>query len=453
MNKQDIGRMISVIIAVISVFGIAMADLIDGAWSGKLQIGPRQALTLIFNISRETNTITMDSPDQGAREIPCEVDELTPDSVSCQIKSLGINFDGVLKEGEIHGNFKQGPYKFPLILKRGAEKANRPQNPQPPYPYSIQEVTVSNDSVSLAGTLVLPEGYGPKTPVVVLVTGSGLQNRDEELFEHRPFAVIADYLARNGIASLRYDDRGFGESVGNGFDATTADFASDARMMVEWLRNNTQLGKIGIIGHSEGGLIAYMLAARDKNIDFIVSIAGPSVKGTKIIAYQNKRNLSKSGIEGKTADDFVAALEKSFDYKLENPAAGVLSPEKLEELYPQWNESEISRSLAGNLKAVIEAAPSNPWMIYFLAYDPAADMRAMGCPALIIYGENDQQVPSFLNLEPARQYASRAVVKSYPGLNHLMQHAHTGDIEEYRLIEETISPEVLADMAAFINSL
>ncbi len=421
------------------------------SWWGRLELGQGRSLKLVVNISADSS-ITLDSPDQGARGIPAVTRVLTGDSINFVIPKLGADFAGRRSSDRIDGVFTQAGYIFSLSLKPGDGKVNRPQTPQPPFPYSEREVTVENPAGGsvLSGTLCVPNDYSFRTPVVVLVTGSGLQNRDEELFEHKPFAVIADYLARQGIASLRYDDRGMGRSTGNAFDATTADFASDAKAVVDWLRNQHLFSSVGLLGHSEGGQIAYMLAAGASTPDFIISVAGPSVKGTETIKWQNKVALQKSGIPEHVADDFVAALGRVFDYKLEGHGETIVTDEMLSEFYPQLNDDATTRKLGATLRPVLEAQPDNPWMMYFLNYDAAEDLRALHVPALIIYGSKDLQVPPHLNLERARELAPTALVKEFDGLNHMMQHAVTGNVEEYGQIEETIAPEVLEEMVSFI---
>ena len=425
-----------------------------GSWSGQLKVSARQSLKLVFHIDRD-DAVTMDSPDQGAYGIECQTVFLSPDSINVKVPSLMVTYTGHISGDKIEGTFKQGMLKKPLVLELGENKAKRPQTPIAPFPYSTEDVSISapGDSVVLAGTLTVPDNATNKTPVVVMVTGSGLQNRDEELFEHKPFAVIADYLARNGIASLRYDDRGFDKSSGDPTKATTADFASDAKAVADWIRKQRLFGKIGIIGHSEGGQIAYILGAKKHGPDFIVSIAGPSIKGTKTVAYQNKIALLKSETPAKQAEDFESAMEKAMEYKLTKPDIHTINEAKIAELYPQYTDDHATQELAALLTMYLVSEDTNQWMDYFLAYDPAKDMKALKIPTLIIYGEKDHQVPASLNAAPARNYSPKAIVKEYPDLNHLMQHAVTGDVEEYKSIEETISPEVLSDIVSFIESV
>ncbi len=410
-------KLISIIVAV-SIAATATAQSLNGDWTGKLQVAPGASLKLVLHINSSDNSITMDSPNQGAFGIKAEPVYLQNDSVNFKIASLQMSYEGKFTDNKLSGTFQQAGVKLPLSFEKGVTKAVRPQTPQPPFPYKEEEVRIENakGGAVLAGTLILPENYSKSTPVVVMVTGSGQQNRDEELFEHKPFAVIADYLARNGIASLRYDDRGAGESTGDIANATTEDYASDAKAVLSWLRRNKRFGKTGIIGHSEGGIIAYMLAADNSTPngipDFIVSIAGPSVKGSEILDYQNKEALMATGIKEAQAVEYAANALKE-----------------------------------------IEKYPKMVWMRYFLQYDPANDLKKLKVPAFIIYGEKDRQVPASLNLEPVRTLAPKATIKSYPDLNHLMQHAVTGSVGEYASITETISPEVLADIVAFIKSM
>lgn len=436
---------------VISFSMFAGQKQIDGVWSGKLELGGGRALRLVFHIEDGKPGVSMDSPDQGVKDIPLEVMYYSDDSISCSKPSMMMSFSGKLREDSILGNFFQGGISIPLILGRGENKVNRPQTPVPPFPYTSEEVLIKNDSVSLSGTLTMPETVNRTTPVVLMISGSGLQNRDEEIFEHKPFAVMADYLARRGIASLRYDDRGFGKSEGNVQTATTADFADDAKMALDWLRNTGKFGKIGIIGHSEGGLISFMLGAQ-KLSDFIISLAGPSISGVQTIAYQNKVALMKSGVDEMTADNFANAIEKAFYYKINNRGNSSIDDGMLAEFYPQYNENALTKRLGETLKQMLQSESTDSWMMYFLEYNPATDMKRLEVPALIIYGEKDKQVPPSLNLAPAKEYVPSATVICYPELNHLMQHAKTGDVEEYSTIEETISPQVLSDITTFIQS-
>ena len=443
------------VFVVSAMWNIAGAQTVCGDWSGKLRVGERQ-LRLVIHASQDS--VIMDSPDQGSYGIVGEDVYVADDSISFRVPRIMMSYAGRRENDTISGIFQQMGMKVPLSFVRGVNKVERPQTPVPPFPYISEEVTIENEEggAVLAGTLCIPANATVETPVAVLVSGSGLQNRDEELFEHKPFAVIADYLARNGIASLRYDDRGFGKSKGNGFNATTADFASDAQAAVDWLRSQGRFGKIGIIGHSEGGQIAYMLGAKEDGPDFIVSVAGPVVKGTKTIAYQNKVALMKSGVSQRQAEDFAAAVERMLEYKLKadfEPVPEDKAEEVVTEIYPQRNDDASTAQLAATLKNALMPKGDNTWMMCFLGYDPGVDVKKLKVPAFIIYGEKDRQVPPSLNLDLARSLTPEAKVECYPGLNHLMQHAVTGNVEEYSSITETFSPQLLKDIADFIQSL
>lgn len=447
-------HLIALPLLVASALHMSANDL-SGTWAGQLKVAPGAALKLVFHIQPPAE-ISIDSPDQNAYGIPGEIEYLSTDSIAMKVPALRMSYTGRRNADSISGTFSQGGLSLPLILEKGTSEADtpsRPQTPQPPFPYTAEEVTVSHDGATLCGTLTIPEGASELTPAVVMVTGSGLQNRDEEIFGHRPFAVIADYLARRGIASLRYDDRGCGASKGDVEKATTADFADDARAVAEWLRRTGRFGRIGMLGHSEGGLIAYRLGSHPGLLDFVVSVAGPSVRGDSILLAQNANSLAQSGIAGTTASDFLTALSKAFQIKINDPDTEI-TPSLLDEIYPAHDSSAISRQLAASISQLSGEAWT-PWMQYFIGYSPAADLSALsanGIPTLILYGENDTQVPASLNAPAARANAPGAEVRVYPALNHLMQHSVTGQAAEYPLIEETISPQVLTDIADFILS-
>ena len=386
---------------------------IEGDWMGKLNLGP-QSLTIVLHVNCDAQgkaECTLDSPDQGAKGIAVETDYCSSDSVSVSLASLALSFQGKLKGDEIVGTFTQGQ-SFPLVLKRGEEKLNRPQNPVAPYPYKTEEVAFKNvaDGATLVGTLSYPIGYKKgRTPVVLMVTGSGQENRDEEVFDHKPFLVIADYLARHGVATLRYDDRGFGKSTGGDVEhATTLDFMRDAASGVDFLRASKQFSKVGILGHSEGGSIAFMLGAKGK-VDFVISMAGIGVKGDTALTAQTNKILELTG---------QTMRFSTHQYRM---------------------------------NAIIKRSP---WLNFFIDYDPSADISKTLCPVMAINGSRDVQVISSLNLAGIKAHLKpnpKNIIKEYPSLNHLFQHCKTGNVLEYRMIEETISPEVLEDIVRFIK--
>ena len=392
------------------------AQGISGVWNGELNLGTTK-LAIVFHF--EDGKCTMDSPDQGAFDIPADVEFISADSVSVSQKDMDAKYHGRLSDGKIKGRFSQRGLSLPLDLVPGNRVLSRPQTPAGPFPYKTEEVTFTNGEATLSGTLTFPEGWNgrKKVPVAIMVSGSGLQNRNEELFGHKPFLVIADYLARRGIATLRYDDRGAGASKGDAANATTEDFMEDAIAGLNMLKDTRKFNKIGVIGHSEGGEIALMLASR-KQVDFLVSLAGPGVQGDSILLLQNINALRKAG-------------------------------------YPMTPTKEQIRE---SIKA-----QKNPWLDFFIDYDPVVDIREIRVPALILNGEKDTQVEAAVNVPTIEKnlprgrkgnYVSKKTkVKVYPDLNHLFQHCSTGQAEEYKLIEETISEEVLSDIAAWIRKL
>lgn len=387
-----------------------------GSWSGKLKVGVA-SLTVVLHLEQADGyvTVSLDSPDQGAKGIPGKKEYLSDDSIAVKVESIGATYRARLKDGNLDGTFSQSGLSFPLIMTKGLPEVKRPQMPQPPYPYTTEEVTFTNDAdgATLAGTLTYPIGYDKKQkPMVVLfVSGSGQQNRDEELMNHKPFLVIADYLARQGIATLRYDDRATGRSVGGEVkNATSEDFARDAVAGIDFLRAKKAFSKVGILGHSEGGTIAFMLGSQ-KKVDFIVSLAGPTVKGDTLLAAQSNRILSLSG-------------------------------------QPATMTVEKYRQTVAPMK--------NHWIDWFNDYDPTENIRKMRCPVFALNGDRDCQVISTLCLPALKQLlppSKKHLIKEYPSLNHLFQHCKTGLPEEYGQIEETISPEVLQDIAAWIKTL
>ena len=389
---------------------------ISGPWTGQLDLGA-QKLTIVLHFDKDASgkdVCTMDSPDQSAKGIPATLNFISADSVNIAVPSIGMTYAGKLNEGELKGSFSQMGMKLPLDMKPGEVKHNRPQHPVEPYPYQTKEITFQNEAANarFAGTLVYPEGYkeGDKVPVLIMVTGSGAENRDEEVFDHKPFLVIADYLARHGVASLRFDDRGVGKSTGSMEGATTKDFAEDALAGIEMLRGLKQFSKVGVLGHSEGGSVAFMLGAKQK-VDFIISMAGVGAKGDTALTAQANRTYELMGVP------------------------------------MQVNVAQYRAQVA---------QLNSPWLNYFLDYDPIPDIQGTRCPVLAINGDKDVQVVSSLNLkgiEKALSKNKKNLLKEYPGLNHLFQHCTTGLPTEYAGIEETISEEVLGDIATWINGL
>lgn len=406
-----------------------------GTWSGKLDVQGTK-LSLVFHLDEENPT--MDSPDQGAKGIPIEVTRSATGSITIKVPSIGATYEGLWLIKQIAGTFKQMGASLPLTLTPGEEKLNRPQTPKGPFPYAQEEVSFSNGEAVLKGTLVLPEGCTRNTPVLIMVTGSGLQNRDEVFYEHKPFAVIADALARAGIATLRYDDRGFGESTGDIINCTTEDLKNDALAGIGLLRE--RFDKVGVIGHSEGGTIALMLAA-EKKADFIVSLAGMVVSGKETLLWQNRIALAAAGVPDETVNTYCKALQEIYEARL----AGVPLPSP--------GKYDLPATLAQNLSAV-SMQIQTPYLKYFLALDVRPLLGDVTCPVLALNGTKDTQVEPRSNLEALRNGLSdntKNSLEAIEGVNHLFQHCQTGSPNEYRDIEETFAPEVLEKLIQWIS--
>ena len=406
-----------------------------GTWSGKLDVQGTK-LSLVFHL--DDGNPTMDSPDQGAKGIPIQVTRTVAGGVTIKVPSIGATYEGQWTLKQIVGTFKQMGAFLPLTLTPGEERLNRPQTPQGPFPYTMEEVSFTNGNAVLKGTLVLPEGYSRKTPVLIMVTGSGLQNRDEEIFEHKPFAVIADALARAGIATLRYDDRGFGESTGDIITCTTEDLKNDALAGIGLLRE--RFDKVGVIGHSEGGTIALMLAA-DKKADFVVSLAGVVVSGRETLLWQNRVALAAAGIPEKTIDVYCNAMDDAYD--------AVIGGKPL----PSADKYDLPAALAQNYTAALMQLQT-PYLKYFLALDVRPLLGNITCPVLSFNGTKDTQVEWESNLGALRNGLpanAKNSLETVEGVNHMFQHCTTGVASEYRDIEETFAPEVLERMIQWLK--
>jgi uncharacterized protein len=429
---------------------------IDGEWSGTLSTSMVK-LRIVFHITNTEDglTATMDSPDQGANRIPVTVVTRNGASLTLELKQIGGKFEGKIGQdlSTIDGTWTQGGGSLPLALKRVKDAAElerpRPQNPLKPYPYREQEVTFPSHAagVVLAGTLTLPPSSGP-FPAVALVAGSGPHGRDELVLGHRPFLVLADYLTRQGIVVLRYDKRGIGKSTGDYASATTADFADDAQGAVAYLKTRPEANphKVGLIGHSEGGIIAPIVAARDRDVAFIVMMAGTGVPGSEVVTEQTVLIAEASGQSPEQAEKKAAEDRAVINLVKNEQDAALLEKQLRAELAGTMSPAEVD--------AAVKLADS-PWSRYFLFYDPATALRQVKCPVLVLNGEKDLQVSPKQNLPPIRKALEEGGNKNFevdelPGLNHLFQHARTGGPSEYAEISETIAPEVLKKIGGWI---
>lgn len=419
MNLKRICSLFCVLSALCSAY----AQKLNGSWHGALDVGG-QKFELIFKF-KELNgerICTMDVPQQSLKDFRIHIAQLNDTLIELQATPLKASFKGKIQDAErIQGVWSQSGLNLPLDLTPGtSDEVNRPQTPREPLGYQTQEIAFHNtqDDVCLSGTLTYPVNYDPKKdyPVVLFVSGSGSQNRDEEIYEHKPFFVLADYLARNGIASLRYDDRGRGRSTGVPTTCTTEDFTRDAQAGIEYLKKQYPFKRIGIIGHSEGGTIAFRLAA-ENTVDFIVSMAGTGIKGDTLLTEQLNAIRGLSGQPSGAPDLTIETMKAS--------------------LGPQRN---------------------TPWMKWFLEYDPAPTIASVKIPVMAINGGKDMQVLAESNLTAIRNLlkknsSGQNLIKEYPDLNHLFQHCQSGSPAEYYQIEETIAPEVMQDIAKWINRL
>lgn len=449
------------------------AGKIAGMWQGTLKVSGIE-LRLVFHIKADDEgrlSATMDSPDQGAKDIPTSRVAFAGNTLTVEVNSVGGKYEGELdpKTGEISGSWTQMGRSLALDLHR-VDKApvlRRPQEPKKPYPYDEEEVQYENKAagVTLAGTLTRPKGDGP-FPAVLLISGSGPQNRDEFLLGHKPFLVLADYLTRRGIAVLRVDDRGVGKSTGDFAAATSEDFAGDALAGVAYLKSRSDIhsGKIGLIGHSEGGIIAPMAATQSKDVAFIVLLAGPGLPGEQILYMQQEKIFRAMGASEeliawnhensrkiyailKAEADDSAAAQKLRAY---SESTDKSMPEALKQEVEKISGQKVGENRELGIKQML-----SPWFRFFLTYDPRPALSRVSCPVLALIGEKDLQVPADENLEAITTALKaggnkRFEVKKLSGLNHLFQTADTGAPSEYGKIEETMSPKAMEVIAQWI---
>lgn len=459
------GRIVLILFLVVASYhsnGQTNIEQVTGSWLGTLDAGGMQ-LRLVFNISITGDGLleaTMDSPDQGAKDIPMGDVSLNGDSLRIEAPMIMGYYSGkITSNTTIQGEWNQGGRSYEANLGKQTAKfiLNRPQEPQPPYPYLEEEVVIENieEGFNLGGTLTIPEGLGP-FPAVILVTGSGSQNRDEEIFGHKPFKLIADHLTKQGIAVLRYDDRGVGSSGGNFVGSTSKDNAGDARAAIEFLLQHKEIdqSKVGVIGHSEGGMIAFMLAAEYGDIAFIVSLAGPGVDGKTILLEQGDYIRRLSGVEDSILEDNGIVLDKVYEIMINNDTHEEWRNEVSEFAsfyYAEngtynYSQEEIEQNKQNLLNSI--PAQAYAWMRYFVMFDPSASLNSIQCPVLALNGEKDCQVLAARNINAIQAKLHSAgnqdvTTMVLPGLNHLFQNCETGLPSEYGQIEETFDPKTM----------
>lgn len=451
-------RMLASMAAVLAmVASSAYAEDAQGIWTGSIANSLR--VTVKFDKAADGKwEATLSVP---AQNLVTKVENVSvaPDKIGFELTKLRASYAATWNEKDQawNGTWTQGR-TAPLNLKRTTEEAARPKRPQEeaiaarPATYTSTEVAFGNAGVKLAGTFTIPQGQGP-FPAVVLVHGSGSIDRDGSVFGHKPLLVLADHLSRQGIAVLRYDKRGVGKSSGKLKEATTRDLAADAEAALRFLRSRAEVDgqRIGVVGHSEGGLVAPLLASRDPGIAFVVMLAGPGVRGDRLLVEQHARLARARGVP-------EAAIEKD---RVMNRAlfTAMVDEPTLEAARTKAGLILAEAERKGDLPAGLGAAAlerfGTAWFRELLAYEPAPVLQAVRQPILVLNGERDLQVPADLDLPPIRTALAgnpRAVVKELPGLNHLFQTAKTGGIDEYGQIEETFAPAALDTIASWIKT-
>jgi pimeloyl-ACP methyl ester carboxylesterase len=430
-----------------------------GSWAGILEAGGAE-LRLVFRIERGDNrglTATMDSPDQGATGIPVSDVTVTGDSITLSVAQISGTYEGMLtSEGsKIEGTWTQGGRSFSLTLTPVDEASTtpspRPQHPEPPYPYVQDTVAFQNASanITLAGALTRPKDEGPY-PAVVLVSGSGPQNRNSEVFNHKLFLVLADHLTRQGIAVLRYDERGVGDSEGTYEGATSEDLARDVAAAARFLKARPTIdsNRVGLLGMSGGGLLAPMVHTRLEAVDFLVLMAGPSVPGSAILVEQRAKIAAAKGASSATVDSLRRVQRRVMEIIRTAPDSATVA-EKLRPILKKQGAT------AEQIQSQVEEVTS-PWFRYFVRYDPAPALRQVDVPVLVLYGSNDLQVPPGQNAGPMREALQEspsgdATVRVLEGLNHLFQPAETGLPGRYAQIDTTMAPRALDTVSEWIR--
>jgi pimeloyl-ACP methyl ester carboxylesterase len=461
-------------IEVLNEFHSKDLDVLEGNWKGALEVGPI-SLRVFFVFERDaTNRLRgyFVSLDQSETRLPLRGMTLSGNSVDFTVSAIGGRYTGQLDRAsrEMKGTWNQGSRAFPLALAFTAAdwKLRRPQTPKPPFPYQAEDVMFENTkcNVKLAGTLTRPTGAGP-FPAVVLITGSGPQDRDETLFGHKPFAVIADFLSRNGYAILRYDDRGFGKSSGDFGSATSEDFSYDAEAALDYLKTRREIEprRIGFLGHSEGGLIAAMIGARRADVGFVILLAAPGIAGDEIAlaqaeTFSRTKGFSDEGIQKCRPLNRETIRMFRSNLSLDEKKAKLKELEQRMILLMGENDRQLYEKLKDRIHADSEfgiVQTQSAWMQFMLRYDPVADFQRLKCPVLALNGELDRQVLASQNLPAIEKNLkaggnTRFTTKELKGLNHLFQTAKTGELKEYGEIEETLSPSALSEILTWLTA-
>ena len=467
MKQQLILSTLLILLLATFVLAQVATSSIEGNWSGAIDVGGIK-LRLVFKVSKTATgyQAKFDSVDQGATDLDVDTVTIEDRQVKFEAKKYGFKYEGKLNDqgDEMNGVLYQGPASLPLVLKRVADlpTISRPQDPKKPYPYDEEEVSYRNekDNVKLAGTLTLPRGGGSH-PAVILITGSGAQDRNETIAGHRPFLVLADHLTRNGIAVLRVDDRGVGGSDPGSPTATSESYAGDVLAGVQFLKTRKDINprKIGLIGHSEGGMIAPIAAARSTDVAFIVLLAGAGQRGEDLIYSQTELIQKVMGTDPEVitqANVLQKRINAIVKTQEDGTRIGELVNEDITRFVAGLNESQRRAfvPIESTMKALMPMYQT-AWFRYFIMFDPTPVLKKVTVPVLALNGENDLQVPWKENLDLIAAGLKAAnnkdvTIKSFPKLNHLFQTSQTGALSEYGKIEETMSPEVLSTISEWI---
>lgn len=449
---------------------IGQAQDISGQWNGILKL-PGAQIRLVANLVKTDGGYggTLDSPDQGAKGIPVNAVAFENSNLKLTMASLNAEYTAILGADNIFkGTFKQNGMTFPMDLGRKIiEKAKvvRPQEPVKPYPYYSEDVKFDNskDKISLAGTLTLPAKEG-NYPAVILITGSGPQDRDEAIMDHKPFLVLADHLTKNGIAVLRYDDRGTAQSTGDFSTATSKEFASDVESAIAYLKTRKEINtrKIGLAGHSEGGSIASMVAGDSREVAFIVLLAGPGIPGDEILIKQTRLIGRANGISDEVLDRGEETNKRIYSVLKQKSDLTEVKAQLKSILEEDHDKAPADQQLPDDQRNAIISQMVNsiatPWYQFFVGYNPAQDLEKVKCPVLALNGEKDLQVPPKEDLEGIKSALEKGgnknvTVKELPRLNHLFQESVTGSPAEYGKIEQTFSPTALIEISDWVKQI
>jgi pimeloyl-ACP methyl ester carboxylesterase len=453
-----------ILLSLLFITNFSSAQDIVGSWNGILKV-QTQELVIVFNISENTGVLssTMDSPSQGAMGLATDNTTFIDNILTIDMSKFGINYVGTYNGTSIIGTFTQGGTPISLDLTPGKyEVVSKLQEPKEPYPYLSEEVVINNENaenIKLSGTLTIPAN-AENPPVAILITGSGPQNRNQELLGHKPFLVLSDHLTRKGIAVLRYDDRGTAQSEGRYEKATTFDFASDVESAVAYLKTRNDvvdIDKIGLIGHSEGGLIAPIVASKNKEIAFCVLLAAPGISGKQILMTQTRKAMELGGVSPEDIE-----INEQFSSQIYEICADYQGEESKEEIIAIFTEMKNSSSEMLKTQLTEEVIQqqvrliTSPWMRTFIQIEPKEYLSKVNCPVLAINGEKDFQVVPEVNLEGIKNALKSnnntdVTINEVKDLNHLFQTSETGSFTEYASNEETLSPIVLEIISDWIN--